>query len=466
MSLGNRLVFPTVLIAAALLTSLQLQAASRTAFVHLFEWPWKDVASECENYLGPAGFAAVQVSPPHEHIHSQNNAWWDRYQVVSYKLDSRSGNEEEFIDMVQRCRKAGVDIYVDAVLNHMTGMAEGTGSSGSHFTHYEYPNIYSYEDFHHCGRNGNDIIRNYSDRYEVQNCELVGLADLATESEKVRNTIANYLNHLLDLGVAGFRLDAAKHIPATDLAAIKSKLKRSSYIYQEIIYNPSCPIQYSEYFPVGDVMAYDFPYILARGFQQKNTDALLHIADGFPPSESSIVFVTNHDLERGNGVLSFNSNQPLYRLAQIFMMAWPYGYPQIFSGFQFNNIETGPPLGSDLKTLSVFDSKNICKAPWTCEHRLPEVAAMVNFRNLTDKAFTVDQWWSNGQDLLAFSRGQYGFVALNFSTNTLTRTFSTSMSPGTYCNILDPQCKEHFKVENGYVSVEFPPLSAVVLLKN
>ena len=28
---------------------------------HLFEWPWTDIATECETYLGPAGFTAVQV---------------------------------------------------------------------------------------------------------------------------------------------------------------------------------------------------------------------------------------------------------------------------------------------------------------------------------------------------------------------------------------------------------------------
>src|SRR6187397_1784454 len=38
-----------------------------TAFVHLFEWKWTDIARECETYLGPKGFTAVQISPPNEH---------------------------------------------------------------------------------------------------------------------------------------------------------------------------------------------------------------------------------------------------------------------------------------------------------------------------------------------------------------------------------------------------------------
>ena len=69
---------------------------SNGAFVHLFEWSWKDIAKECEDFLGPKGFDAVQVSPPQEHI--TGDAWWTRYQPVTYSLVSRSGNLAQFKD--------------------------------------------------------------------------------------------------------------------------------------------------------------------------------------------------------------------------------------------------------------------------------------------------------------------------------------------------------------------------------
>ena len=53
---------------ATLLLAAQAIGAERAVFVHLFEWRWQDVALECEQVLGPAGFAAVQVSPPNEHV--------------------------------------------------------------------------------------------------------------------------------------------------------------------------------------------------------------------------------------------------------------------------------------------------------------------------------------------------------------------------------------------------------------
>ena len=174
---GVRTGFPGVLLAAALLLggcgrdAVQEESPEpRTAFVHLFEWDWPSVARECEEFLGPAGYSAVQVSPPQEHV--EGPQWWTRYQPVSYELISRGGNREQFVDMVARCRAVGVDIYVDAVINHMTGFVNnitgepgGTGVGGTQYGEYEYPGLYGYDDFHHCGRNdGDDIVDFVEDR--------------------------------------------------------------------------------------------------------------------------------------------------------------------------------------------------------------------------------------------------------------------------------------------------------------
>ena len=54
-------------------------------FVHLFEWKWTDIATECEAVLGPAGFKAVQISPPEEHSIVPTHDWSERYQPVDRK---------------------------------------------------------------------------------------------------------------------------------------------------------------------------------------------------------------------------------------------------------------------------------------------------------------------------------------------------------------------------------------------
>ncbi|MBK7832466.1 MAG: hypothetical protein IPJ56_09010 [Gemmatimonadetes bacterium] len=83
-------------------------AAAGDVFVHLFDWRWTDIAAECESVLGPAGYRAVQVSPPQEHSITPSFDWSERYQPVSYKLDrSRSGTRDEFVAMVSRCKGQG-----------------------------------------------------------------------------------------------------------------------------------------------------------------------------------------------------------------------------------------------------------------------------------------------------------------------------------------------------------------------
>ena len=125
--------------------------AAGDVFVHLFEWKWTDIATECEQVLGPAGFTAVQISPPQEHsVQPPSYTWSERYQPVSYSIArSRSGTDAEFAAMVQRCLVVGVGIYVDAVINHMTNYpSPGVGSNGTAYTKYSYPGLYAPSDFH------------------------------------------------------------------------------------------------------------------------------------------------------------------------------------------------------------------------------------------------------------------------------------------------------------------------------
>jgi alpha-amylase len=169
---------------------------------------FNSIAAECERFLGPKGYAGVQVSPPNEHanIESPYRPWWQRYQPVSYKLESRSGNEQQFIDMVQRCNAVGVRIYVDAIINHMSA-SSGIGSGGSRFDSgsRSYPDVpYSSYDFNDrkC-RTASGEIENYNDMYQVRDCKLKGMPDLDVSTEYVRNKLADYLNYLIDIGVAG-----------------------------------------------------------------------------------------------------------------------------------------------------------------------------------------------------------------------------------------------------------------------
>jgi alpha-amylase len=55
-------------------------------------------------------------------------------------------------------------------------------------------------------------IREWNNAWQIRNCELLGLPDLNQSNEFVRRKIIDFLNNLIDLGVAGFRVDAMKHM--------------------------------------------------------------------------------------------------------------------------------------------------------------------------------------------------------------------------------------------------------------
>lgn len=189
---------------------------NRTAIVHLFEWKFRDISAECINFLAPHGYGGIQISPVTENAIVANRPWWERYQPISYKIYTRSGTEAEFIHMVNVCNSVGIRVYVDIVLNHMAAgndIVNGTGGSQANVTAFSYPAVpYNVTDFHKpC------VIVNYMDAEQVRNCELVGLPDLNQSIPYVRDRMVQFLNHLIDVGVAGFRVDASKHMWPQDL---------------------------------------------------------------------------------------------------------------------------------------------------------------------------------------------------------------------------------------------------------
>lgn len=387
----------------------------------MFEWKFDSVAKACTDTLGPAGYGYVQVSPPQEHI--QGSQWWTSYQPVSYKIAGRLGDRAAFAAMVSTCHSAGVKVVADSVINHMSA-GSGTGTGGSSYTKYNYPGLYSSSDMDDCTAQ----ISNYQDRANVQNCELVGLADLDTGEDYVRGKIAGYLNDLRSLGVDGFRIDAAKHMPASDLANIKSRLTDPGvYWKQEAIYGAGEAVSPDEYTGTGDVQEFRYARSLKQVFNNENLAELKNFGEGwgFMSSSKAGVFVDNHDTERGGDTLNYKDGAN-YTLANVFMLAWPYGSPDVHSGYEWSDKDAGPPNGG---TVDACYSDG-----WKCQHAWPQISSMVGFRN-TARGEAVTDWWDNGGDRIAFGRGSKAYVAINHEGSSLTRTFQTSLPAGDYCDI-------------------------------
>jgi alpha-amylase len=234
-----------------------MNGGQKGAIVDLFGWPYDDIAQECADFLGKAGYMGVKINPPQESVltdawpqSGQRNPWYFVYQPVSYRLYSRLGTRTQLRSMIQTCRANGVRVYADAVVNHMSGggndvlshryasgsscVTWGAKSSAKQSPYYtfsytygvnnytklrpalEYPAVpFGPTDFH-CER----TLNSWTDPLQLETGWLTGLTDLNTEKTYVCERIAQYFVDLLGIGFSGLRLDALKHIGPVDTGAI------------------------------------------------------------------------------------------------------------------------------------------------------------------------------------------------------------------------------------------------------
>jgi alpha-amylase len=423
------------LMGAALTTATAASAKSPDTFVHLFEWSWDDIAHECTAFLGPKGFSAVQISPPNEHI--RGTEWWTRYQPVSYKIFSRSGDEEAFRRMVETCHGAGVKIYADAVINHTADQERGPGVGGTPYRRKDHPTIpYHAEHYHADCKIEPDDYNNNADK--VRNCQLSNLPDLNTGLPHVQDKLAGYLRHLGDdLRVDGIRIDGAKHMAPGELQVILEKAGRP-WAFLEVIGARGEVVQPSQYTYLAHVTDFKYGTDIAQKFRgdfNGNLSQLRTLGETWDlvPSDKAVVFIDNHDRERGHGGggnLTYKDGAR-YNLANVFMLAFPYGYPKVMSGYKFTDGDAGPPSGG-----------GCANDDWVCQHRWGNIANMVAYRKAvvgscpTGGDSKVDHWWSNGANQIAFGCADKGFVVIDNQQDGLEQRLRTGLPAGRYCNIL------------------------------
>ena len=237
-------------------TPIEYKNGQRGAIVELFGWSMEDVGEECE-FLGIAGYLGVKIFSPYESLLSDTmtegetlNPWWYGTQVVSFKYNCRTGNENQFKKIINRCRAVNVRVYAEIVINHMTGDGydmnpnhyngqppcnswgprEGSGGSPfytaafqiqyNYYTHQppgnEYPAVPYFPSDFHCGEGVSD----WGNPFQLCYRAISGLQDINTEKEYPRRRIATYIVDLLSLGISGVMITNGGNIPNFSFAKI------------------------------------------------------------------------------------------------------------------------------------------------------------------------------------------------------------------------------------------------------
>jgi alpha-amylase len=406
--------------------------AQANVVLHAFDWHYGTVTERAQD-IAERGYGAVLVAPPNktQKDGSGNSAWYQHYQPQDLRvIDHSRGNKEDFVRMIRALHDEGVQVYADVVVNQMANdpwshpdnAYPGQAILGAYSANPTYWNaqrlfgnlswgLFSGNDFH-----APFCIQNFSDRYQSLHGRICGgngdpgMPDLRDTDDSgaarwVRQVRRDYINALHDLGVDGFRIDAAKHMPTsalTDMLSDVSGRPNAPYVFAEIITwgGPST----SEYFYLGDYLretpshytAYDFPLLnrLKAVFRPEGrmTDLGNPEASGDAlPGERALTMTVTHDIPYNNvfrGLIFGDRTDE--ELAYAYILGRDGGSPMVFDDGSQGRTDNGR---------------------WVNAYANARLNSMIRFHNAVE---------GQGMEVLAandcallFRRGQEGVVGIN-----------------------------------------------------
>lgn len=355
-----------------------------TAIFHAFNQKYSNVETfACA--LADQGYSHIQISPAQRS--NPGDEWWKRYQPVDLSVIEGLGSAGDLQQLIKTAHSCDVKVIADVVFNHMANL-----DGGDNFEDLsKYPGL-SPADFNTSSNNPGeklcDINYNDGNRGSELDCWLGGLPDLKFTDTVIALQQA-HLQQLLDLGVDGFRFDAAKHIPTEVLQGYIDYINQQSggraWNYLEVISD-------------SDTRAEDYNWIAAV------TDFVLYgsMKDAFTfggdlrslpatavDDSRSVTFGTNHDTIRSLNSQAINPYDDITDsyLATAYVLARQDGTPLVFSA-DHNNV----PF---IKTGVTF--------------RQMMVERDRNGQNVRENILGV----INTDTLLFMERGEEGFVVIN-----------------------------------------------------
>ena len=399
----------------AFISGMIAGSASASVMLHAFNWNYSEIEAKASE-IAELGYKKVLVSPPYK---SSGDQWWARYQPQDYRvIDSPLGNKKDFSAMIEALNSKGVDVYADLVLNHMANEAwkrkdlnyPGSDVMNQYAEYSDYfednklfgdinVQLFSAADFHPA-----NCITDYNDVWTVQHYRLCGgngdpgLPDL-NYGDWVTSQQRQYVNALKELGIKGFRIDAAKHMTFDQLNKIFTpEIKEGVELFGELItHGGRGQTEYDRflkpYLDRTSHSAYDFPLFMTirsafsfnGSFTELNNPEYREQA--IDPRRS-ISFAITHDIVLNEGFRHLIMNEVDEKLANAYLIASGKTTPLVYS----DHGESG-------------------EVRWVGAHNSPEIAKMIQFHN--DMEGQVSEVIQDSNCIIFIKRGSKGFAGIN-----------------------------------------------------
>lgn len=294
--------------------------------LHCWNWSLKNIEDRLPS-IKAAGFTAIQTSPlqPQKDFYAGGywkNEWWKLYQPLGFEIATSNnalGTKDDLSSMIEEAHGLGIKVIVDVVTNHLAG---GSGESFNGAVRNYEPEIYG-QDLIHKGVgtvDDNDVKR-------LVQGHLGDYPDLKTDSPVVQDAVISLLKEYLDLGVDGFRFDAAKHIETSHDGEYASDYwenvlgtareyaashGQEVYIYGEILNTPGKDREISWYSDLMDVTDTVASWDILDAAQSGRADTLASPTisgyDGLLAGQS-IYWAESHDTYANDGWGTRDVNQ-------------------------------------------------------------------------------------------------------------------------------------------------------------
>ncbi|MGH7999408.1 MAG: alpha-amylase family glycosyl hydrolase, partial [Brasilonema sp.] len=304
------------------------------------------------DYLKNMGVTAIWLTPLFEQVEDLfvGNAAMHGYWTKDFKrinprfiatgenpsLNETQETRNTTLDrLIDELHKRKMKLVLDIVCNHSS--PDFSGSKGELYD--DGVKIADFNDdvnhwYHHYGE-----VQNWEDDWQVQNCELAGLATFNENNIEYRNYIKSAIKQWLDRGVDALRVDTVKHMPIWFWQEFNGDMynhKPDVFIFGEWIFNHPSDERSVEFANHSGMTILDFGLCVAiRGALAQGAENGFHLIQDifdqdyrYNGATELITFIDNHDMPRFQ---SLNSDPAMLMVAVVLIMT-SRGIPCIYYG--------------------------------------------------------------------------------------------------------------------------------------
>ncbi len=417
------------------------------------------------DYLKNMGVTALWLTPLFEQVEAlfveqaAIHGYWTRDfkrinpRFIGKDEDPSLNNTQDkrnttFDRLVEALHERKMKLVLDIVCNHSN--PDFSGKKGELYD--DGVKIADFNDdknhwYHHYGE-----VTNWEDEWQVQNCELSGLATFNENNSDYRNYIKAAIKQWLDRGVDALRVDTVKHMPIWFWQEFNADIQAHRpdvFIFGEWIYSHPTDDPSVDFANHSGMTMLDFGLCVAiraalaqgspAGFQL--IQAIFDLDHRYSGANELVTFIDNHDMSRFQ---SLNPDPEMLKVAIALIMT-SRGIPCIYYGTE-QYLHDDTDGGNDPYNRPMMTN-------WDTETELYRSIRLLSGLRRLNPAVSMGGHWQKhlAPDVYCYTRryrDSICFVALNRGEATTLEAVETELPNGEHTCVLT-RCK--YEVKEGTI---------------